>query len=192
MKTVIKPLYFVFRNILSLPLLYSSVIILGLFISSGFREDITPAIHSPLFYTGLALTLFLNIYVRLPQQHIRKINKYILLIVPIIVLSIGFMFISLAYLENLWEDPPFVPSVFGAGVSIIAIGLALVFAFYPLINKQNKSEQREITQRPDMNINKLSSEADRIEKIAKDCKNLSKKLSELKEGKNNKDTRTKL
>jgi len=104
----------------------------------------------------------------------------ILLVISIIIFVVGILFIILAYYPACWINPPYNVSVFGAGVSVIAVGLAFLFALCPLGSRRGYVEEGNIV-RLNRKIKKLSEEADRIEEIAKDCRVLVEELKSLRE-----------
>jgi hypothetical protein len=54
---------------------------------------------------------------------------WVLAFVTIILLGGGAYFVHSAYDVDMWKNnPPFDPSVFGAGISVMAVGLAFLFA----------------------------------------------------------------
>jgi hypothetical protein len=80
------------------------------------------------FWIGLVVAVLIAVALdRWPRQS----YSFIMRLVPIIVLAIGFTLIFLSEHVSLWANPPWEPSVFGAGVSVTALGIAFLFAFWP-------------------------------------------------------------
>ena len=104
------------------------------------------------FWVGLVVVIILFIVL---DKWPRQSYKFILRAVSIIMLATGITLIFLSQNIQLWENPPWNPSVFGAGVSITALGMALLLAFWqrnraqaegssPLSRKSSRSRFREI------------------------------------------------
>ena len=66
----------------------------------------------------------------------KRIYKIILLSVSAILIIMVIALIISADDTKVWADSPLNPSVFGAGVSVTAIGLAFLFSIFPRKNKQ--------------------------------------------------------
>lgn len=177
-----KSAFIIFRNFVISALVYSAIIVLSIFLLQKTWCGILPILNTPQFHIGLILVLAISFLERrLSTQQQSQINRYILLIVAIIVISIGMLFIILAYDLNLWANPPYNVSAFGAGVSVMAVGLAFLLALYPSGLRRRDVEEGENIETLNGKIKALLKESDRIEGIAKDCKVLVEELKQLRE-----------
>ena len=80
------------------------------------------------FWSGL---LFVAIFTILRTKWPKQTSIYTMGFVCITLLAIGVTLIFLAGIKSLWDDPPWEASVFGAGVSIVALSVSLTVAFWP-------------------------------------------------------------
>ena len=111
-----------------------------------------------------------------------------LLAVTVIILCLGVSFIMLSYNKPLWENLSYNLNAFGVGVSMAALGFAFLFAFSLFKSRQADNEPKNTGNELDRKIKKLSKEASKIEYSLKECKSLIEELRELKE---EQDTKTK-
>lgn len=96
-------------------------------------------INTAYFWSGLVLVIILSIVFNLWP---RKSREYAMAVVPFVMLAFGITLIFLSQVESLWTNPPWNPSVFGAGVSVSALGMALLIAFWPRVSpKPNEISQ---------------------------------------------------
>jgi len=98
-------------------------------------------INTAYFWSGLVLVIILSIVFNLWP---RKSREYAMAVVPFVMLAFGITLIFLSQVESLWTNPPWNPSVFGAGVSVSALGMAFLIAFWPRVSpKTNEISQND-------------------------------------------------
>jgi len=145
--------------------------VLGILSVYGYEinlRELSTLVKSAAFLTGLGVsicsTVFLTVTSKRMQKRIepKRILGGILRAVPFALLVIGAIFIFLSYRTDLWNNGIFNPSVLGAGVSVMAIGVAFLFAVYPRMG--GYESVTGLTNR----IETLNAKFNRLEKVI-DC-----------------------
>jgi len=144
MKNWLKPILIMLRNIAIPAIIYSAIIFLMVYFLPSIKKPWYEAfklMNSPSFYIGLVVVIILVILQSTLSKQLRdKISRYMLLGVPIIIISLGIFVIMVSYNKPLWENLPYNLTAFGVGVSMSAVGLAFLFAFPPSKSRQGDSE----------------------------------------------------
>ncbi len=180
------------RDILIPAIIYSAIIFLVTHFLPSIKNpwyETFKLMNSPAFYAGLAfLIIYIILQNTLSKRIKQKISLYMLLAVTVIILCLGVSFIMLSYNKPLWENLSYNLNAFGVGVSMAALGFAFLFAFSLFKSRQADNEPKNTGNELDRKIKKLSKEASKIEYSLKECKSLIEELRELKE---EQDTKTK-
>lgn len=165
-------------------LIYSATIFVGILSTTDFTINETlSGMHSYPFYIGVVLAIIISAVIIVAYRRVgNKVSQYIMSGVSFILIGVGILYIRLSYFTDLWgNNPPYNPSVFGAGISITAIGLAFLFAVRPRYGQTINENTQTATHKLNEKIGELRTEAERVEKIVKECKELTTQLNELKE-----------
>ncbi|MHB8086009.1 MAG: DUF6414 family protein [Dehalococcoidia bacterium] len=116
-------------------------LLLLIFVFNAPWSDLVNPHYSIAFITGLIVTIFMLVKQNLLP--IKLIDYVIRSIVGLFVL-IGLYLIFLAYNKAFWQNPPWEPSVFGAGVSVLALAIALFAIFWPRTATQSDHRVTDI------------------------------------------------
>lgn len=151
------------------PLAYFGLII-GILKILGYEINLgilVTLIKSPAFliglFTSIGATVFLTMTLKRLQPKIepKRVLRGVLRTIPFALLVIGAIFIFLSYRMDLWNNVAFNPSVFGAGVSVMAIGIAFLFAVYPRrVNHEGASALTNKIETLNAKFNKLENVID--------------------------------
>jgi len=161
------------RNVLISFGVYMVTLIVGLFLflHQSITEILAVIKDSPVFWLGLITVVIINLLiVEAINRKKNTASRLVFLITPFLIIGIGYFLLMLAYAKSLWQNPPYTaspfdPSVFGAGVSVIALGFAFLFVFYPMTHKEDKALEETVLQVQEK-FSRLSFEADKLDKTS--------------------------
>ena len=160
MRNWLKPILITLRNIAIPAIIYSAIIFLMVYFLPSIKKPWYEAfkfMNSPAFYIGIAFVIiFIILQKILPPKMKNEISRYILLGVTIIIISLGISVIMLSYNKPLWENLSYNLTAFGVGVSMTALGLAFLFAFYPRSNKECEKLVKELNRNTKALHNKIT------------------------------------
>ena len=101
-----------------------------------FGQSISDYLRRVEFWAFIIIVVILAaIWNRFPKHTPVYIGK----LVSMLLLAMGITLIFLANNMSLWHDPPWEPSVFGAGVSVTAIGMMLLTIFWSRSTKDTET-----------------------------------------------------
>jgi hypothetical protein len=183
MRNFVKPFLITLRNIAILAIIYSALIFLIVYFLPSIKEpwyDSFKLMNSPSFYIGLTLVIILGTLYSPPFKRLgdkakglrAKINRYIQLGVPIVILLLGVFVMWSSYNKSIWENLSYDLSAFGVGVSMTALGFSFLLAAYPSKSKQtdNKSPASKASEKLEVDTSNLSTKIETLNKKLDEAK----------------------
>lgn len=129
---------------------------------------------------GIVVVIFTWVF----QTWRRKVVSFISILVPYSLISLGVIVIMLSRVTTLWVNPPWNPSVLGAGISVAALGIAFLALFYPSRpNEQRRNQENvpELTEGMAALSDRLNELEAVIDAVLEKFRRLDERLSELQE-----------